>query len=58
VPDEATAPFMGALHHGLRRGRGPSVALADATAALGDDAYARAVAATFVCIGANERATS
>ncbi len=58
VPDEATAPFMVALHHGLRRGRGPSVALADATAALGDDAYARAVAATFVCIGANERATS
>jgi len=57
VPDEATAPFMVALHHGLRRGLGPSVALAEATTSLGDDAYARAVASTFVCIGANERAT-
>ena len=57
VPDEATAPFMLALHQGLRRGRGPSVALAEAAAAQGDEPYARAVAATFVCLGANERAT-
>ncbi|HEY5155285.1 MAG TPA: CHAT domain-containing protein, partial [Acidimicrobiales bacterium] len=57
VPDEATAPIMTALHGGLRRGRGPSLALAEAAVSLGDDGYGRAVAAAFVCLGANERAT-
>jgi tetratricopeptide (TPR) repeat protein len=55
VPDAATRPFVVAVHDALRAGRGPGAALADATAAGGDGPAARALAAAFVCIGADER---
>ena len=55
VPDGATVPFMMALHDRLRRGLAPSVALAEAAVAQGEDLYGRAVAEAFVCIGADER---
>jgi tetratricopeptide (TPR) repeat protein len=55
VPDAATRPFVLAVHAGLRSGRGPGTALADAATAAGDGPAARALAAAFVCVGADER---
>ena len=53
VPDEATTPFVLAVHDGLRAGAPPSAALAAAQAAArGTDQ--RAVASAFVCIGADD----
>jgi CHAT domain-containing protein len=52
VPDEATAPFVLALHAALRAGHPPSQALARARGTPGDPA----VAAAFVCIGADDGA--
>jgi tetratricopeptide (TPR) repeat protein len=57
VPDDATTRLMLALHDGLRRGVGPSTALADAADALGDDPLHRAIAAAFICIGTAEAPT-
>jgi CHAT domain-containing protein len=48
VPDGTTAPFMVALHRRLQDGQPPAEALAAARA--GQDT---AVAAAFICIGAN-----
>jgi tetratricopeptide (TPR) repeat protein len=50
VPDAATAPFMLAVHARLRAGDPPSRALARAGARAADPA----VAAAFVCLGADE----
>ncbi len=58
VPDAATRPFVLAVHAALRAGRAPGAALADAvraTAGSDDGPAARALAAAFVCIGADER---
>ena len=53
VPDEATTPFVLAVHDGLRAGAPPSAALAAAQAAASTEAQ-RAVASAFVCIGADD----
>jgi hypothetical protein len=58
VPDAATRPFVLAVHAALRAGRAPGEALAATAAAAGgddDDPAMRALAAAFVCIGADER---
>jgi tetratricopeptide (TPR) repeat protein len=55
VPDESTARCALALHERLRAGDPPSQALAAVSAASHDaDPLDRAVAATFVCMGAAE----
>ena len=52
VPDEATRRLMLAFHAGLRAGRPPAVALADAQRRHRDeDARSCAAAAAFVCFG-------
>jgi tetratricopeptide (TPR) repeat protein len=56
VPDEATTPFVLAVHAGLRAGQAPSAALAGAVAGAGERADQRALAAAFVCIGADDAA--
>ena len=57
VPDGPTTELMVALHAGLRRGAGPSAALADAAGVFATDAHRQAVAAAFVCIGGNDQAS-
>ncbi|MGY1638705.1 CHAT domain-containing protein [Geodermatophilus sp. SYSU D00742] len=53
VPDAATVPLMRAYHQGLRAGRSPAEALADAQVGLDPaDTAGRAAAAAFVCLGA------
>jgi CHAT domain-containing protein len=54
VPDEATTPFMLAVHDGLRAGAPPSAALATAQADARGLEDQRAVASAFVCIGADD----
>jgi tetratricopeptide (TPR) repeat protein len=54
VPDEATTPFVLAVHDGLRAGAPPSAALAAAHAAARAEEDQRAVASAFVCIGADD----
>ena len=54
VPDEATTPFVLAVHDGLRAGAPPSVALAAAQAGARGSEDQRAVASAFVCIGADD----
>ena len=57
VADAETVPVMRAYHEGLRRGRTPAEALADAQACLrGADHRARAAAASFLCLGHGDRA--
>ena len=57
VPDEATTPFVLAVHDGLGAGLAPSEALAAAvTAAAADRPDQRPLAAAFVCIGADDGA--
>lgn len=58
VPDELTAGLMVALHGHLRSGGTPSEALAAAALDSAGSAPERAVAGTFVCLGAGERAPS
>ncbi len=58
VPDLGTADLMVALHRGLRSGCSPSEALAAAAAEVADEPLPRAVAETFVCLGAAETATT
>jgi tetratricopeptide (TPR) repeat protein len=53
VPDEATTPFMLALHEGLRHGDTPPTALAEAAAVRPGVA-----AATFVCVGCDDASFS
>jgi CHAT domain-containing protein len=53
VADGPTVPVMVAFHRGLRAGRSPAVALADAQVSAADqDPAVAATAASFVCIGA------
>ena len=54
VPDEATTPFVLAVHAALRTGAPPSAALATAQAAARHREDQRAVASAFVCIGADD----
>jgi hypothetical protein len=56
VPDEATTPFVLAVHAGLGAGLVPSEALAAAVTAAADRPDQRPLAAAFVCIGAAEGA--
>jgi tetratricopeptide (TPR) repeat protein len=54
VPDEATTPFVLAVHDALRTGAPPSAALAAAQAGVTGGGDQRAVASAFVCIGADD----
>jgi CHAT domain-containing protein len=55
VPDAATQAFSTAVHGGLVAGASPAVALARARAEVADDPVRWAVAAAFVCVGADDQ---